>query len=117
MTLTWTDSLSLSYAERPRGSPQRDLEPVENRPVFDRGPRLAPSDVGRRSREPLPRTGPKKWAERCAGSLLVLDSCSVVQFDPSGRGPGAMGPADMEGAAAPGGQPLRDVNGAGRDAR
>src|SRR6476646_1469163 len=52
------------------------------------------------------------WAERCAGSLLVLVSCSVVQFDPSGRGPEAMGPVDVEGAAAPRGQPLRDVNGA-----
>src|SRR5215218_8900941 len=29
------------------------------------------------------------------------------------EGSQAMGPADMEGAAAPGGQPLRDVNGAG----
>src|SRR5207342_2047216 len=57
--------------------------------------------------EAISRATTEDRAERCAGSLLVLDSCSVVQFDPSGRGPRAMGPADMEGAAAPGGQPLR----------
>src|SRR6478735_30755 len=117
MTLTWTDSLSLSYAERPRGRPRRDLEPVENRPVFDRGSRLAPASCGGDLESHYRGPGLLIWAERCAGSLLVLVSCSVVQFDPSGRGPEAMGPVDVEGAAAPRGQPLRDVNGAGRDAR
>src|SRR3954451_8224614 len=79
MTLTWTDSLSLSYAERPRGRPRRDLEPVGIRPVFDRGPRLAPGATSRATTEDR--------AEHCARSLLVLVSCSIVQFDPSGRGP------------------------------
>src|SRR3954452_8862588 len=99
MTLTWTDSLSLSYAERPRGRPAarsracRDPAGLRSRPAdSSRG-------VRRRSREPLPRTG----AEQRAGSLLVLVSCSIVQFDPSGRGPQHPRAADMEGAAAPGG--------------
>src|SRR4051812_22711794 len=83
-------------------------------PAFESG---RSSIEARGSPEAISRATTEDRAERCAGSLLVMVSCSVVRFDPSGRGVRAMGHADMGGAAAPRGQPLRDVNGAGRDAR
>ena len=77
-------------------------EPVELRPVFDRGSRLAPASCGGDLESHYRGPGLLIWAERCAGSLLVLVSCSVVQFDPSGRTFGHPGP-ERERSGRPGG--------------